>query len=176
MTRILFSALTALLVASFALAAQPAPPEVSARFSTPELQGAATTRAWGLQLFDAQLWMEEAGSFSYGHPFALSLTYGTRFSRESIARSTVSEIVRVEGGTEDTHKPLYDQLVSCIPDVHRGLRITGVAENAAQVSLYVAGRKACTLSYPNLRARFFGIWLAPSSRDARAAARLTGRS
>ena len=176
MTRILLSTLSALLVASFALAAQPAPPEVSARFSSPELQGAATTRAWGLKLFDAELWMEDAGSFSFGDRFALSLTYGTRFSKESIAKSTVSEIVRVEGGSEASHQPLYDQLVACIPDVYRGLRITGMAESASRVSLYVKGRKACTLSYPNLRKRFFGIWLAPSSRDARAAARLTGRS
>lgn len=176
MIRFLIATCSALLVASLALAAQPAPPEVAAKFRTPELQGAATTRAWGFKLFDAQLWQEQAGRFSFGQPFALTLTYGTRFSKESIAKSTVAEIVRVEGGAVTDHQQLYDQLVACLPDVYRGLRITGVADSAARVSLYVSGRKACTLAYPDLRKRFFGIWLAPTSRDGRAAARLTGAS
>ncbi|MBC6442287.1 MAG: hypothetical protein GDA53_04020 [Rhodobacteraceae bacterium] len=160
--------------ASVSLAAQNPPPEVSRHFSTPELQGAATTRAWGIKLFDASLWQETAGRFSFNQKFALTLIYSQRFSKERIADNTVSEIVRVEGGSEDDHKSLRQKLVNCIPDVRNGFRITGVAESASRVSLYVQGRKGCTIDYPNLRERFFSIWLAPTSRDRRAAKRLTG--
>lgn len=157
-----------------AVASANPPPEVANRFETPELQGEATTRAWGLKLFDASLWQETAGVFSFNQKFALTLVYGWRFRKEVIADSTVAEIVRVEGGQEEDHKNLREQLVNCIPDVRNGVRITGVAESSSKVSLYVQGQKACTMTYPNLRERFFSIWLAPTSRDKRAAKRLTG--
>lgn len=176
MKHLILSTIIALACAAAPITAstQTPPPEVTTRFAAPKLKGAATTRAWGLKLFDAELWMADGGAFSFGKPFALSLTYGTRFAAETIANSTISEIVRVEGGSEDSHVKLRDQLIACLPNVRSGLRITGVAENASQVSLYVNGRKACTMRYPDLRKRFFSIWLAPTSRDRKAAARLTG--
>ncbi|MEM7440587.1 MAG: hypothetical protein AAF393_13380 [Pseudomonadota bacterium] len=174
MKKLLTTAVALTLSATIALASQNPPPEVAKRFDTPELQGAATTRAWGLKLFDASLWQENAGRFSFNQKFALTLVYGWRFSKEAIADSTVSEIVRVEGGKAADHARLRKQIVDCIPDVRNGVRITGLAESASRVSLYVQGRKACTMNYPNLRQRFFSIWLAPTSRDRRAAKRLTG--
>ena len=155
--------------------AQTAPPEVQNRLATPKLQGVATTRAWGFKLYDAQLWTDGGGAFSFGRKFALSLTYGTRFSDETLADSTIAEIVRVEGGSEASHQELRNKLVACLPTVRSGVRVTGVSESASRVSLYVNGKRACSIAYPNLRKRFFSIWLAPTSRDARAAAKLTGR-
>lgn len=174
MTR-LFAFIAAICLCTATAQASPPPPEVKARFDAPALRGSASTRAWGIKLFDAQLWLDRPGAFSFSRPFALSLTYGWRFSREDIANSTVAEIIRVEGGAATSHSALRDQIAACIPDVRRGLRITGVPESATRVTLYVQGRKSCTLRYPDLRKRFFSIWLAPTSRDSRAAARLTGR-
>ncbi|MEM6619763.1 MAG: hypothetical protein AAF631_10720 [Pseudomonadota bacterium] len=156
-------------------AAQSAPPEVATRFSSPELTGETTARAWGFRLYDAELWTED-GAFSFGQKFALTLTYGARFSAELLARSTIDEIVRVEGGQPSDHSRLQGRLQQCLIDVRRGSRITGVAESPSRVSLYANGSKRCTINYPSLTKRFFGIWLAPTSRDTRGAARLTGAS
>lgn len=170
-------ALALLVALSLPLAArtQAPPPEVADALTAPRLHGTATTRAWGLKLYDAELWTDRGEAFDRADRFALSLTCGWNFSRETLARSTVDEIVRVEGGRREDHAALEAQLLRCLPDVRPGVRVTALAESASRVAIFVQGRRACTLSYPDLRKRFFGIWLAPTSRDTRAAARLTGQ-
>ncbi len=154
--------------------AQAAPKEVEKELSAPQLQGSHTARYWGFKLFNAELWTSQAGKFSFDQQFALTLSYLYPFTKEVLARSSVEEIARVEGGSPEQHAKLEKQLVGCLVDVAKGTRITGVAESPSKVAMYVNGRKKCTVSYPNLRKRFFGIWLAPTSRDDRRARRLRG--
>ncbi len=169
--------LAAALVAAVSVApAMAAPKEVESQISTPQLQGKHTARYWGFKLFNAELWTSKPGKFSFDQQFALTISYLYPFTREVLARSSVEEIARVEGSSPAKHASLEKQLTKCLVDVDKGTRITGVAETASKVALYVNGRKSCTMSYPNLRQRFFGIWLAPTSRDARGAQRLRGAS
>ncbi len=170
------STLTALTIAVVCTAAhaQAAPREVETEFAAPNLQGQHTARFWGFRLFNAELWTPKAGDFSLDQEFALSLNYLYPFSKEVLARSSVEEIARVEGSSPEDHARLERKLVDCLVDVDKGTRITGVAEAANRLVMYVNGRKSCTISYPNLRKRFFGIWLAPTSRDARGAKKLRG--
>jgi hypothetical protein len=156
--------------------AQAAPNEVEQEISAPQLQGKHTARHWGFKLFNAELWTSKAGKFSFDQEFALTLSYLYPFTKEVLARSSVEEIARVEGVAVESHAKLERQLMGCLVDVDKGTRITGVAETSNKVSMYVNGRKSCTMSYPNLRERFFGIWLAPTSRDAKGARRLRGSS
>lgn len=156
--------------------AQPAPTEVTRALGTARLQGQATARLWGFKLYDAQLWTDSDGAFDQSRKFALSLRYAYDFSADLLARTSVKEIVRVEGGHVKDHKALEDQLRRCLVDVSDGIRVTGVSESASRASMYVNGQKTCTLSYPRLRDRFFGIWLAPTSRDAKGASSLRGQS
>lgn len=170
--------LAAALVASVYTVAEAgaAPKEVEKELGAPQLQGTHTARYWGFKLFNAELWTSKPGKFSFDQEFALTLSYLYPFSKELLARSSVEEIARVEGSSPEKHANLEKQLKNCLVDVDKGTRITGVAESASKVALYVNGRKSCTMSYPNLRERFFGIWLAPTSRDARGAKRLRGAS
>lgn len=170
---VLAAALVAMLSVNPAVAA---PKEVEKEISAPQLQGKHTARFWGFKLFNAELWTSKAGAFSFDQQFALTLSYLYPFTKEVLARSSVEEIARVEGGAPEQYAKLEKQLNKCLVDVDKGTRITGVAESASKVSMYVNGRKSCTMSYPNLRERFFGIWLAPTSRDARGAQRLRGAS
>ena len=153
-----------------------APKEVEKELSEPQLQGKHTARFWGFKLFNAELWTSKPDKFSFDQQFALTLSYLYPFSKELLARSTVEEIARAEGSTPDKHAKLEKQLKNCLVDVDKGTRITGVAESANKVAMYVNGRKSCSINYPNLRKRFFGIWLAPTSRDARGVQRLRGAS
>nr|WP_323780912.1 hypothetical protein [Amylibacter sp.] len=156
--------------------AQPVPKEISRALGTAHLQGQAASRLWGFKLYDAQLWTGSNGAFDQNQKFALSLRYAYDFSADLLARTSIKEIVRVEGGNVKDHKALEDQLRACLVDVSDGVRVTGVSESASRASMYVNGQKTCTFSYPRLRDRFFGIWLAPTSRDTRAASKLRGHS
>ncbi|WP_069301016.1 hypothetical protein [Neptunicoccus sediminis] len=156
--------------------AQTAPAEVARSLGAASLKGTATARLWGKKLYDAELWTASDGPFNQRDPFALTLRYAYAFSADLLARTSVKEIVRVEGGRVMDHGALEQRLRSCLVDVDRGTRVTGVSHGADHASLFVNGRKTCTLTYPRLRDRFFGIWLAPTSRDARSASRLKGQS
>ena len=171
---IVFDLAVCLLGAQLA-AAQSAPKEVNAALSSPQLQGKHTARFWGFRIFNAELWTNAAGKFSFDQQFALSISYLYPFSKETLAKSSVEEIARVEGGVPSDHARLEKLLVGCLIDVDKGDRITGVAQGANKIAMYVNGRKNCTMTYPKLRERFFGIWLAPTSRDARGASRLRGQ-
>ncbi|PLS21907.1 hypothetical protein [Neptunicoccus cionae] len=156
--------------------AQSAPGEVARSLGAASLKGMASARLWGRKLYDAELWTASAGTFDQREPFALSLRYAYPFSAELLARTTIKEIVRVEGGRVSDHGAFEQRLRNCLVDVDTGVRVTGVSHGPDRASLFVNGRKTCTLAYPRLRDRFFGIWLAPTSRDARAASRLKGQS
>ena len=153
---------------------QAAPNEVKKEISSAQLQGKHTARYWEFRLFNAELWTEKAGKFSFDQDFALSISYLYPFTKELLARTSVEDIARVEGGKPEDHAKLEKLLVGCLVDLDKGTRITGVAESANKLTMYVNGRKSCSMSYPNVRKRFFGIWLAPTSRDAKGARRLRG--
>jgi hypothetical protein len=153
---------------------QAAPNEVKKEISAPQLQGKHTARYWWFRLFNAELWTANSGEFSFDQEFALSISYLYPFTKELLARTSVEDIARVEGGKPEDHAKLEKLLIGCLVDVDKGTRITGVAESANKIAMYVNGRKSCTMSYPNVRKRFFGIWLAPTSRDAKGARRLRG--
>lgn len=169
--------LCAVLVGMFAfpVTAQTPPKEVKQALGSQQLQGQTTTRFWGFKLYDAQLWTKKSGRFDQNQKFALSLRYAYPFTAAQLARSSVEEIGRVEGKSPETFGKLETKLRNCLVDVTKGDRVTGVAETADRLSMFVNGRKRCSMSYPQLRKRFFGIWLAPTSRDAKGAARLVGK-
>ncbi|GGA05028.1 hypothetical protein [Neptunicoccus cionae] len=156
--------------------AQSAPVEVARSLGGASLKGTASARLWGKKLYDAELWTASGGTFDQREPFALTLRYAHAFSADLLARTSVKEIVRVEGGRLSDHGALEQRLRRCLVDVAKGVRVTGVSQGPDRASLFVNGRKTCTLTYPRLRDRFFGIWLAPTSRDARSASRLKGHS
>ena len=151
-----------------------APTEVEKELSAPQLKGQHTAEYWGFKLFNAELWTNQPGKFSLDQPFALTLSYLNPFSKEFLAWSSIKEIARVEGNSPKKYVKLEQQLRNCLISVRKGMRITGIAESVDKVALYVNGQKSCTVHYPNLRERFFGIWLAPTSRDTRGAQSLRG--
>lgn len=153
---------------------QTVPNEVKREIAAAQLQGKHTARFWGFRLFNAELWTGSVGKFSFDQEFALSISYLYPFTKEVLARSSVEEIARVEGGAPEDHAKLEKLLLGCLVDLDKGTRITGVAESANKIAMYVNGRKSCSMSYPNVRKRFFGIWLDPTSRDAKGAQRLRG--
>ena len=157
--------------AGSALAGQ-APSEVNANLKSPLQLGEANVRFLGFNLYKAQLWTS-GETFSYGRPFALSLTYKRSFTASELAEMTVKEVARIEKTTFSAHQNLT-ALEKCFANVDTNDRITGVSKGTDRAVFYVNGRKSCDFSYPSFSKRFFGIWLSENTRDPGSRARLLG--
>lgn len=72
--------------------------------------------------------------------------------------------MRREGPLDDADAMRWqDQLRAVLPDVRPGDRLTGLHRPGAGVMFLVNGRLAGEISDPRFGARFFGIWLAPTT-------------
>lgn len=156
-------------------AADQRPPEVARAFAGAELRGSAMVDFLSFPLYEAQLWTPEQRSIEQADRFALSLTYKRGFTAQSLAQSTISEIARIEGRPASDFRDLEPLLNGCFADVTENDRITGVSTSRDTATFFVNAVQSCTLSYPNLRDRFFGIWLGSDTRDPDVTAQLRGR-
>ncbi len=170
-----------LLCAAFAFAATLAaasaderPPEVARAVAGAELRGSAMVDFLTFPLYEAQLWTPDQQRVDQADSFALSLTYKRGFKARSLAKGSVSEIARIEGRPKSDFADLEEMLRDYFADVTEDDRITGVSASPDTATFFVNGAQSCTVSYPNLRDRFFGIWLGSDTRDPEVTARLRG--
>lgn len=155
------------LLAAPAMASPPA--EVAGSVPGAELRGAADVKFLGFNLYRAELW---GGN---GAGFALSLTYKRGFTAEELADASVKEIARMEGRDRSDFADLGPLLTQCFADVKTGDRITGASLSETRARFFYNGTERCDVTYPKLRARFFGIWLGEKTRDPKSRDRLLGR-
>ena len=133
----------------------------------PTLQPAGAGRLtwWGLQAYDARLWV--AAGFRHQrfeqHAFALELTYARDFSAADIASRSLDEMRRAGPLPEQDAARWQEQLRALLPDVRPGDRITGLHEPQAGARFLLNGRPIGEIADPRFAARFFGIWLAAST-------------
>lgn len=139
-----------------------------------ELRGSALVDFLTVPLYEAQLWTPEQRSFDEADNFALSLTYKRGFKARSLAKGSISEIARIEGRPTSDFDDLEAKLRGCFADVTADDRITGVSSSPDTATFFVNGAQTCAVSYPDLRDRFFGIWLGKDTRDPDVTARLRG--
>lgn len=135
--------------------------------------GQATLRFLGLEVYTATLNTEGAGPFSWERPLSLRLDYARGFTAAELLEGTESELIRVEGNRPDQPEVLA-KLAPCFHDVAAGDHYVAYAPGADQVEMRLNGRVTCTVTHPDLRRRFLGIWLSPESRSARLSAQLRG--
>ncbi len=171
--RLLWSIL-ACFAANAAAASEARPPEVERMVARAELRGSALVDFLSFPLYQAQLWTPEQRSVDQVGSFALSLTYKRGFKARSLAKGSVSEIARIEGRPKSDFEDLEATLRDCFVDVTVDDRITGVSSSSDSATFFVNGERSCAVSYPDLRERFFGIWLGSDTRDPEVTARLRG--
>lgn len=118
-------------------------------------------------MYQAQLWV--APGFRQArfaeHRFALELHYQRAFSAADIALRSVLEMRRGGALADDEAGRWRALLQQALPDVRAGDRIVGVHTPGQGLAFLVNGRAGASIADPWLAARFFGIWLAPTTSE-----------
>ena len=129
--------------------------------------GQGRMRWLGLAVYEAQLWVApgfRATRFAE-HAFALELHYQRAFSAADIARRSLAEMQRA-GPIDAAEAQRWQQLLQqLLPDVRAGDRILGVHRPGQGAAFVVNGRPQGEIADPRFAARFFGIWLSPSTSE-----------
>jgi hypothetical protein len=157
-----------------AVRAEERPPEVARAVADAGLRGSATVDFLAFPLYEVQLWTPERKNVDRAESFALTLTYKRGFKARSLAKASVSEVARIEGRPKSDFNDLEQIVLGCFVDVTADDRITGVSASADTAKFFVNGAQSCSVTYPRLRDRFFGIWLGRDTRDPVVTARLRG--
>jgi hypothetical protein len=137
----------------------------------PALQAAGTGQlTWlGIVAYEARLWV--APEFRHArfaeHPFALELAYRRGFSSAQIAARSIEEMRRAGPLADGEAQRWQARLQQVLPDVKPGDRIVGVHRPGNGATFLVNGQPTGEIADPQFAARFFGIWLAPTTSEPR---------
>lgn len=161
-----------------AAAVQPAParlpPMVIAQSGELRRLGAGTMRWFGLQVYDAALWVRDAG-WDSADTFALDLVYARTIAGKALAESSITEMIRVGFTDEAQHARWLPFMVRTFPDVNRGDRLVGLNLKGAGAAFFNQDRLLGTLDDPVFARAFFAIWLDPRTREPQLRNRLLGK-
>lgn len=149
--------------------AAPAGPVPAALRASEALQpaGAGRLTFLGLQVYDAQLWVAPGfrqAAFA-DHRFALELHYLRDFSAADIAARSMKEMRRDAPMAAEQAIRWQERLQQALPDVRAGDRVVGLHAPGQGLQFIVNGRPAGSIADAQLAARFFGIWLAPTTSE-----------
>ena len=140
-----------------------APPELLGRVSSERPAGCAEYRFLFFGLFDAELWTDAA--VPPGGKFALSLVYRRKFSREELISTSISEMARMSGRSEESFAATNAALGRIFRDVTAGDRFTAWRSGPDRVEFFFNGQETGALTGD--ASLFLDIWLGPESRDSR---------
>jgi hypothetical protein len=162
------------ILASLALLSGPAaasPREVG----NAALVGEARFSFLGFSLFDAALY-SDSGRFAWDDEFALALTYKRNARVDVLLNRTIRGMSERGAGDAKALAPLRQKLSTCFADVARGDRITAVSTGPDSARFFLNGKERCSVTWPDFRRDFFGIWLDAKGGHAKLSARLRGET
>lgn len=154
-----------LIVVAHVLQAAP----ISAALPGAALRGEATFRYLGVALYQARLYTPSGARLNWDSDFAIELTYLRYLRKGDLVDSTLSELDRTGPAL-----PLRVALTRCYRDVHPGDRFTAISDGPDQLGMWLNGNQTCTLTHPDIKARFMGIFLGDDTRSRRFTRQLRG--
>ncbi len=99
------------------------PTYIARELGTARLAGHGTLKWFGLNVYDARLYVPErsfdAGHFA-SHSFALEITYVRHLSGKAIAERSRDEIEKLGIGTEEERAAWLREMKKLFPTLHRG--------------------------------------------------------
>lgn len=144
-----------------------APGEVSAELPGALLQGSGRLSFFGLQVYDARLWVSDgfdAARFEQ-QPFALELEYARTLYGRLIAERSLEEMKRAGRIGDGLEARWLEEMKRVFPDVAKGDRITGVHRPLEAARFFVNGRLRGEVRDAEFARRFFAIWLGPQTSE-----------
>ncbi|MCY1163831.1 Chalcone isomerase-like protein [compost metagenome] len=147
--------------------AQPLPQELRPTLPVASLSGQAKLKFWGLEVYQATLWIAPgfAESAYEQSPFALELAYLRDFKGVDIAKRSMAEMRRQAPISQAQATAWENQMRALFPDVNTGDRITGVHQPATGAVFWSNGRLLGEVRDPAFAKLFFGIWLSPQTSE-----------
>ena len=121
----------------------------------------AMTKLW-FKGYDAALWTD-ATQWSMDVTYALSLTYGMRFSSEELVERSIEEIERAHKLTDSERSDYSKQLTVLFPSVQKNDVITALSVPKKGVTFFHNGKQTGVITDLVFAKRFMGIWLAPET-------------
>ncbi len=131
------------------------------------LAGTARLRFWGLDIYQARLWVQpgfQPTDFAR-YPFALELEYQRNFARTEIATRSIEEMRRIGRFSDAQADAWQAALVAALPDVKKGDRITGLHVPGSGARFLLNGQAYGEVRDPAFAPLFFGIWLSPATSE-----------
>lgn len=129
--------------------------------------GRGRLRFWGLDVYDAALWVTPGfrqSAFAF-HAFVLELDYLRAFSGADIARRSITEMRRTGGFSEQQAAQWQAALGKLLPDVRPGDRITGIHQPGQGAAFAFNGKRLGEIRDAQFSSLFFGIWLSPNTSE-----------
>jgi hypothetical protein len=138
--------------------------------------GTARLRFWGLDVYDARLWVGadfKAESYAQS-PFALELNYARSLSGKLIAERSLQEMQRQGAIAPEAATTWLAAMVGAFPDVKAGDRIVGVHVPGNGARFWHNGQPRPGLNDAEFSRRFFGIWLSEATSEPKLRKELLG--
>nr|WP_315464493.1 chalcone isomerase family protein [uncultured Rhodoferax sp.] len=150
------------------------PAEVRSELQDARLAGSARMRFFGLNIYDARLWVT-AGfkpATYWQSPLALELNYLRNLSGSAIAQRSLDEMRRGGPISQDTANRWLAAMNAAFADVKAGDRITGMHALGQGATFWLNGQPRPGVQDPEFSRLFFGIWLAEHTSEPRLRAEL----
>ncbi|MCK0141095.1 chalcone isomerase family protein [Aliiroseovarius sp. F20344] len=134
-----------------------------------ELRGAATFRFVGFPLYKARLFTQSGAPLDWNKDFGLELQYMRNLTEFDLVEGTMREFARLGSSV-----PVRGQLEICFDDVRKGDRYTAVSQGQNKIAFWLNGKRTCTLSHPQIKTHFMGIFLGDKTRSKSFTSKLKG--
>lgn len=143
------------------------PAEITSLLSDARLHGSATLRFFGLDIYQASLWVPVGFDPArwQQQTFALQLTYLRDLQGRAIAQRSMTEMRRQDTVDDAQAEQWEARMAALFPDVRRGDRITGLYLPGRGARFVHNGRERGELADARFARLFFGIWLAPQTSE-----------
>lgn len=131
------------------------------------LAGQGLLRFWGLEVYQASLWVGpgfRSESFA-SQPFALELEYRRAFKAGAIAERSIQEMRRLGSFSDSQAQRWQRALQVALPDVRPGDRIVGLHRPGLGARFEQGGRLLGEVADPEFARLFFAIWLSPATSE-----------
>ena len=157
----------------------PTPPqELSTDLPNPQFSGSTRMRFFGLDIYDAKLWVGagfRAANYAQ-HALGLELTYLRSLSGRAIAERSLKEMRRAGALNDEVAQRWLTAMTDAFVDVKNGDRLTGMHLPGVGAKFWFNGQVRATVRDTEFSRLFFGIWLSDATSEPRLRAELLARA